>query len=50
MRDVVTIAKALSDANRVRIVAMLDGGSCVCVRSLSSWRWPPRRSRSTSPS
>jgi len=25
MRDVVTIAKALSDENRVRIVAMLDG-------------------------
>jgi DNA-binding transcriptional ArsR family regulator len=24
MRDVVTIAKALSDENRVRIVAMLD--------------------------
>ena len=31
MRDVVTIAKALSDANRVRIVAMLDGRElCVC--------------------
>lgn len=25
MRDVVTIAKALSDENQVRIVAMLDG-------------------------
>jgi DNA-binding transcriptional ArsR family regulator len=25
MRDVVTIAKALSDEKRVRIVAMLDG-------------------------
>jgi ArsR family transcriptional regulator, arsenate/arsenite/antimonite-responsive transcriptional repressor len=31
MRDVVTIAKALSDDNRVRIVAMLDGRElCVC--------------------
>jgi DNA-binding transcriptional ArsR family regulator len=31
MRDVVTIAKALSDENRVRIVAMLDGRElCVC--------------------
>jgi ArsR family transcriptional regulator len=31
MRDVVTIAKALSDDNRVRIVAMLDGLElCVC--------------------
>jgi ArsR family transcriptional regulator len=31
MRDVVTIAKALSDNNRVRIVAMLDGRElCVC--------------------
>ena len=31
MRDVVTIAKALSDENRVRILAMLDGRElCVC--------------------
>jgi ArsR family transcriptional regulator len=31
MRDVVTIAKALSDENRVRIVAMLAGRElCVC--------------------
>jgi ArsR family transcriptional regulator len=31
MRDVVTIAKALADENRVRIVAMLDGRElCVC--------------------
>jgi ArsR family transcriptional regulator len=31
MRDVVTIAKALSDDNRVRIVAMLEGRElCVC--------------------
>jgi len=31
MRDVVNIAKALSDENRVRIVAMLDGRElCVC--------------------
>src|SRR5215510_16514737 len=31
MRDVVTIAKALSDENRVRIVAMLEGRElCVC--------------------
>jgi ArsR family transcriptional regulator len=31
MRDVVTIAKALSDENRVHIVAMLDGRElCVC--------------------
>jgi ArsR family transcriptional regulator len=31
MRDVVSIAKALSDENRVRIVAMLDGRElCVC--------------------
>ena len=31
MRDVVTIAKALSDDNRVHIVAMLDGRElCVC--------------------
>jgi ArsR family transcriptional regulator, arsenate/arsenite/antimonite-responsive transcriptional repressor len=31
MRDVVTIAKALSDENRVCIVAMLDGRElCVC--------------------
>jgi ArsR family transcriptional regulator, arsenate/arsenite/antimonite-responsive transcriptional repressor len=31
MREVVTIAKALSDENRVRIVAMLDGRElCVC--------------------
>jgi ArsR family transcriptional regulator, arsenate/arsenite/antimonite-responsive transcriptional repressor len=31
MRDVVTIAKALSDGNRVRIVAMPDGRElCVC--------------------
>src|ERR671924_1761776 len=31
MRDVVTMAKALSDDNRVRIVAMLDGRElCVC--------------------
>src|SRR5215475_4688999 len=31
MRDVVTIAKALSDENRVRIVVMLDGRElCVC--------------------
>jgi ArsR family transcriptional regulator, arsenate/arsenite/antimonite-responsive transcriptional repressor len=31
MRDVITIAKALSDENRVRILAMLDGRElCVC--------------------
>ena len=31
MRDVVSIAKALSDENRVRIVGMLDGRElCVC--------------------
>jgi ArsR family transcriptional regulator len=31
MRDVVSIAKALADDNRVRIVAMLDGRElCVC--------------------
>ena len=31
MRDVVTMAKALSDDNRVRIVAMLEGRElCVC--------------------
>ena len=31
MRDVVTIAKALSDESRVRILAMLDGRElCVC--------------------
>ena len=31
MREVVSIAKALSDENRVRIVAMLDGRElCVC--------------------
>jgi ArsR family transcriptional regulator len=31
MRDVVNIAKALSDENRVRIVAMLEGRElCVC--------------------
>jgi ArsR family transcriptional regulator len=31
MRDVISIAKALSDENRVRIVGMLDGRElCVC--------------------
>jgi ArsR family transcriptional regulator len=31
MREVITISKALSDDNRVRIVAMLDGRElCVC--------------------
>jgi ArsR family transcriptional regulator, arsenate/arsenite/antimonite-responsive transcriptional repressor len=31
MRDVVTIAKALSDENRVRILAILEGRDlCVC--------------------
>jgi ArsR family transcriptional regulator, arsenate/arsenite/antimonite-responsive transcriptional repressor len=31
MREVVTIAKALSDANRVRILAILEGRElCVC--------------------
>jgi ArsR family transcriptional regulator, arsenate/arsenite/antimonite-responsive transcriptional repressor len=50
MRDVVTIAKALSDENRVRILAILEGRElCVC-QVIELLGLPRQRSPSTFPS